>query len=45
MAELAEHDVEGSVRIRQRFGVPLGKVDGDAGEIGIVARALDQDRR
>ena len=45
MPELAQHDVEGSVRIRQRFGVAVGKVDADACEIGIVARTLDQDRR
>ena len=45
VAELAEHDVEGCIRISERFSVAFGKVDGHAREVGIVACTLEQDRR
>jgi hypothetical protein len=45
VAELAEHDVEGRIRISERFSVAFGKVDGHAREVGIVACTLEQDRR
>jgi hypothetical protein len=45
VAELAEHDVEGFVGIRQRLGVAFNELGVDGGDAGILARSLDQGRR
>ena len=45
VAELAEHDVERSVRIRQGLSIAFNELDSTPADAGILARALEQGRR
>ena len=45
VAELAQHHVEGGVRIRKGFRVSLDEFDFDTGDRRILPRPLKQDRR